>query len=172
MMLMMMFQTKKMLFAHLWQSGEAGEPHLSRVSPPNHKQTPQVPVQDFAGASPEFWSIQWKFPRNDTFKQKMKIVVSELACFKMSSSETELLQDAQLHVEIELDVEVEVSSKSVGWSESWRSGAPTRGGWRRVWQPGCGQRGQEAKVPNSLPSLHLGQEQHFHLGQILLTSNL
>ena len=60
----------------------------------------------------------------------MKVVVSELACFKMSSSETELLQDAQLHVEIELDVEVEVSSKSVGWSESWRSGAPTptRGG--------------------------------------------
>ena len=158
MRLMMIRKMKKimMLFAHLWQSGEAGEPHLSRVSPPNHKQTPQVPVQDFAGASPEFWSIQWKFPRNDTFKQKMKIVVSELACFKMSSSETELLQDAQLHVEIELDVEVEVSSKSVGWSESWRSGAPTRGGWRRVWQPGCGQRGQEAKVPNSLPSLHLG----------------
>ena len=60
----------------------------------------------------------------------MKVVVSELACFKMSSSETELLQDAQLHVEIELDVEVEVSSKSVGWPGSWRSGAPTptRGG--------------------------------------------
>ena len=62
----------------------------------------------------------------------MKVVVSELACFKMSSSETELLQDAQLHVEIELDVESEVgasvTSKSVGWPESWRSGAPTRGG--------------------------------------------
>ena len=167
MMLMMMFQTKKMLFAHLWQSGEAGEPRLSPVSPPNHKQTPQVPVQDFAGASPEFWSIQWKFPRNDTFKQKMKVVVSELACFKMSSSETELLQDAQLHVEIELDVEVEVSSKSVGLSESWRSGAPTRGGWRRVWQPGCGQRGQEAKVPNSLPSLHLDKNNIFTWGSTI-----
>ena len=167
MMLMMMLQTKKMLFAHLWQSGEAGEPRLSPVSPPNHKQTPQVPVQDFAGASPEFWSIQRKFPRNDTFKQKMKVVVSELACFKMSSSETELLQDAQLHVEIELDVEVEVSSKSVGWSESWRSGAPTptRGGWRRAWQSGCGQRGQLAKVPNSLPSLHLDKNNMFTWGK-------
>ena len=169
MMLMMMFQTKKMLFAHLWQSGEAGEPRLSPVSPPNHKQTPQVPVQDFGGASPEFWSLQWKFPRNDTFKQKMKVVVSELACFKMSSSETELLQDAQLHVEIELDVEGEVgasvSSKSVGWSKSWRSGAPTRGGWRRVWQPGCGQRGQLAKVPNSLPSLHLDKNNMFTWGK-------
>ena len=50
----------------------------------------------------------------------------------MSSWETELPQDAQLHVEIELDVEGEVGasviSKSVGWPESWRSGAPTRGG--------------------------------------------
>ena len=50
----------------------------------------------------------------------------------MSSWETELLQDAQVHVEIELDVEGEVDAsvipKSVGWPESWRSGAPTRGG--------------------------------------------
>ena len=46
----------------------------------------------------------------------------------MSSWETELLQDAQVHVEIELDVEGEVISKSVGWPESWRSGAPTREG--------------------------------------------
>ena len=49
----------------------------------------------------------------------------------MSSWETELPQDAQVHVEIELDVEGEVGvsvSKSVGLPESWRSGTPTRGG--------------------------------------------